>query len=251
MRVLKERANACDSNKKTKTQGAEFVIPDQGDLIMPDEPISNSGIPRIPETPEYGRDKPGLGSGEETQQRPFSLPPEPGKQAGATEGPSAEKPSPMDIAREGARQQPQLSPEELSDQVQKLKNQLGDVQNKLQNPDITNKFSQDHYEAMTRLITKMNPDMRTIAKNSEGVFNPPQHEKSEGVMNYITRWLNGSQQTLSQAMNYLSQDQSPNPAAFLQLQFGVQRAVQRGELFASIVGASVSGIKTIMSTQLG
>jgi hypothetical protein len=31
----------------------------------------------------------------------------------------------------------------------------------------------------------------------------------------------------------------------------VQRATQRGELFASIVGSTVSGVKTIMSTQLG
>jgi len=219
---------------------------------MPDEPISNPGVTPTPGTPEYGRDKPRLGEGEEAQEpKPFSLPPEPGIKQGAVQIPT-EKPSPMDVAREGARKPPQLSPEELSGQVQKLKGQLDDAQNNLQNPNITSKFTTDHYQALNRLVEKMNPDMQTIAKSSQGEFAAPKAVKGEPVLSFISRWIDGSQETLSQSLNYLSKGGgSTNPADYLKLQFGVQRATQRGELFASIIGASVSGIKTIMSTQLG
>lgn len=211
---------------------------------------NTSGVTPTPPTPEYGRDKPGLGAGEEAQEpKPFSLSPE-GKEAAET-APAA-KPTPMDVAREGAEKGAQkMTPEELNEQISKLKTQLGNVQTNLQNPNVTSRFTKDHYDALGKVAEKMNPDLRSIAKNTDGEFNPPQHIAKEPVLNYITRWINGSQETLSSAMNYIGTQKNPNPASFLKLQYSVQRAVQRGELFASVVGASVSGIKTIMSTQLG
>lgn len=217
---------------------------------MPDDPISNPGVPPTPRTPEYGPDKPRLGEGEEAQEpKPFALPPEGGKPE-PTET-AAERPSPMEVAGEAAKQRPQMSPEEVSDHIQQLQNKLGEINTNLQNPDVTNKFSNDHYEAMNRVVEKMNPDMRAIAKNSQGEFNPPQHVSGETVLNWVTRWINGSQGTLSNALNFLSKEKKPDPGTFLRLQYAVQRATQRGELFSSIVGASVSGVKTIMTTQLG
>lgn len=213
-------------------------------------PDSTSGVTPTPPTPEYGRDKPRLGAGEETQEpKPFSLGPE-GKEP--EQAAPAGKPTPMDVAREGAEKGTQrMTPEALNEQIAKLKNQLGNVQTNLQNPNITRRFTQDHYDALQKAAEKTTPDIRSIAKNTQGEFNPPQHIPNEPVLNYITRWINGSQETLSQAMNFIGTEKNPNPASFLKLQYSVQRAVQRGELFASIVGASVSGIKTIMSTQLG
>ncbi len=218
---------------------------------MVDSPTPNPGVTPTPPTPEYGRDKPRLGAGEEAQeQKPFSLEPQPGKEGGPQQV-STEKPSPMDLAREGAEKGTRMTPEELNNQLSQLKNRLNETQADLQNPTVTNKFTKDHYDALGKLVDKMNPDMRNIAKNSSGEFNPPQHISGEPVLNYITRWINGSQETLTSALNYVGKEKNPNPASFLKLQYSVQRAVQRGELFASIVGASVSGIKTIMSTQLG
>lgn len=218
---------------------------------MVDSPPPNPGVTPTPPTPEYGRDKPRLGAGEEAQeQKPFSLEPQPGKE-GAPQEVSTEKPSPMDLAREGAEKGNRMTPEQLNDQISQLKSRLNEAQADLQNPTVTNKFTKDHYDALSKLVEKMNPDMRNVAKNSKGEFNPPQHISGEPALNYITRWINGSQETLSSALNYVGKEKNPNPASFLKLQYSVQRAVQRGELFASIVGASVSGIKTIMSTQLG
>ncbi|MCH9626807.1 MAG: hypothetical protein S4CHLAM2_04380 [Chlamydiales bacterium] len=217
------------------------------------EDINNPGVTPTPPTPEYGRDKPGLGSGEEAQEpKPFSLPPEAGKEGAPVEANPSEKPSPMDMARENAgKTMEQMSPEQLGDHLNKLKTQLSTAQNNLQDPSVTSKFADEHYQALNKLVDKMNPDIRNIAKNSQGEFNPPQHMSGEPALNYITRWINGSQETLSSALNYVGKQKDPNPADFLKLQYSVQRAVQRGELFASIVGGTVSGIKTLMSTQLG
>ncbi|MCC5832927.1 MAG: hypothetical protein JJU12_07805 [Chlamydiales bacterium] len=213
-------------------------------------PDGTPGVTPTPPTPEYGRDKPRLGEGEEAQeQKPFSFGPE-GKEP--AESAPAEKPSPMEVAREGAEKGVQrMTPDQMNKQLAELKNQLGTVQTNLQNPNVTRQFTQDHYDALQKAAEKTNPEMRAIAKHTGGEFNPPQHLSNEPVLNYITRWINGSQQTLSQAMNFVGTQKNPDPASFLKLQYSVQRATQRGELFSSIVGASVSGIKTIMSTQLG
>lgn len=221
---------------------------------MADNPISNqisnSGVSPTQPTPPYGPDKPRLGAGEETQEpKPFTLGPE-----GAKEGPtqtSSDKPTPMEVAGDAARQQPQIPPEQLSENIVNLKDTLTNIQGRLQDPNTTQKFTTDHYEAMQRVSQKMNPDMQAIAKNSNGAFEPPQQKQGQSTLQYITQWINGSQGTLSNALDYLQNTKKPDITSYLRLQYAVQRATQRGELFASIVGSSVSGIKTIMSTQLG
>lgn len=220
-------------------------------MSTPSEPISNPPTQRIDPVQGPSEGKPALGAGEEAQEpKPFSLPPEPGKQTPSSEQIATGRPSPMDLAKEGGVNN-RMTPEELQNQITKLKSQLDEAQSNLQNPTVTNKFTQDHYTALQRLAEKMNPDMRNIAKNTNGEFNPTQHKAGEPVLNYITRWINGSQETLSQAINSVGTDKNPDVAKMLKLQYSVQRAVQRGELFSSIVGASVSGIKTVLSTQIG
>lgn len=217
---------------------------------MTDEPISNPGITPTPGVPEYGRDKPGLGEGEEAQQRPFSL-----GVAGEENAPlqvrPEQHPTPMEAAGDAAKQQRQVPPEELSQQINQLQDQFKSIQNQLQDSNITNTFTPDHFDALKKVTEKMNPDMGTIAKSSQGEFHPPQPAAGESMLNYVTQWLNGSQSTLSNALNFLQNTKKPEIGNYLRLQYAVQRATQRGELFASIVGSSVSGIKTIMSTQLG
>ncbi len=218
---------------------------------MPDAPIpSNPPVTPSPATPPTGEGPPRLDEGKEGQEpKPFSLAPEEGMTTPG-EVTKGEQRSPMDLAGETAQQKP-MNPEEIGGQINKLKGQLEDVQNDLRNPDITNEFSPDHYEAMNRLIEKANPDFRAVANNSETEFNPPAHQPGESVLSYVSNWLDGSQKTLSNSLDYLAKQKSPNIGGYMKLQYAVQRATQRGELFASIVGSSVSGIKTIMSTQLG
>lgn len=218
---------------------------------MPDNPINpNPGVTPIQPTPQYGQEKVGIGEGEEAAgQKPFSLPPEPGKTPpGGT--PSSVEPSPMAVA-EGSNRQKPLSTEELSEKMDQLQTRLKNAQTQLQNPHVTKSLSEDHYQALNRLTTKMNPDMQSIAQNSGSQFSPPTQGAKESPLSFITNWLNGSQQTLGNAVSYLSTVKKPDIASYLKLQYSVQRATQRGELFASIIGSSVSGIKTLMSTQLG
>ncbi len=78
-----------------------------------------------------------------------------------------------------------------------------------------------------------------------------QTEGGGNVLSRVVNWLGGAQGALGGALEYLKTTEKPDITSYLRLQYAVQRATQRGELFSSIVGSSVSGIKTIMSTQLG
>ena len=216
---------------------------------MVDNPISNPGVAR-PEPIHPNEPKPGLGTENGEQgQKPFTLGPE-GQNVIAE--PQSTYPSPMEVASDSARQQAPLAPEELNAQLVKLQNKLGDVQNKLQDTRVADNLTTDHYSAMQKLAQKMNPDMQAIAKSSKGQFEPPEQKPGKsGTVEYISQWLNGAQGTLGGALNYLQNTEKPDITSYFKLQYAVQRATQRGELFASIIGSSVSGIKTIMSTQLG
>ncbi len=210
---------------------------------------NSGGVSPTQPTPPFGPEKPRIGAGEEAQEpRPFNVGPQ---GSPATPESQTTKPSPMEVAGDAARQQGAVAPEELSDTLVKLQNQLGNIQDKIQDPNIASKFTDDHYTAMQKVTQKMNPDMQAIAKNSDGEFTPPTQKQGQGVVDWVSNWLDGAQGTLGGALDYLQNTEKPDITSYLKLQYAVQRASQRGELFASIVGSSVSGIKTIMSTQLG
>jgi len=216
---------------------------------MSNNPISNPGVSPTQPSPPYGPSRPSIGAGEEGQEKPFSLAPQ--GEGPSTEQPEKSRPSPMEIAGDTAQRQTAMPSEELTDQINKLKNNLGNIQNKLQDANVTNKFSDDHHTALQRITQKMNPDMQSIAKNSKGEFKTPEKTPGEGMLSYVSQWIGGAQDTLGGALDYLKTTQKPDITSYLKLQYSIQRATQRGELFASIVGSSVSGVKTIMSTQLG
>jgi len=214
---------------------------------MAPDPIHNPEPSRIEKTPEYGRDKPSVGAGEEAEEpKPFSLPPEQGKEGPASvEG--GDKTSPMEVAGE-AGQKPWPT-EQMQTNMEHLHQQLDDAKGKVQ--DQKNVLTEDHDKALSSLVDKLNPDYKRIAQNTGQEFHPATRGKGQGVRDYVVNWVNGSQENLTKALNYLSNMKQPDPAAYLKIQMSVQRATQRGELFASIIGSSVSGVKTIMSTQLG
>lgn len=216
---------------------------------MIDEPISNpptQPTPGVGPTPSpTGVPESGPGG---LEPRPFELPS--GPQAGKAAEAAPAKQSPMDLARDSAHAQG-WDPEDIQDNMKLLQTQLSDAGKKLQNTDVTRKFSDDHYAALNKLTEKMNPDMRQIAKLTEGEFSPPQPTKEGGALNHVLNWIGGAQDMLKGALQYAGTMKNPNPADMMRLQFAMHRATERGELFASIIGSTVSGIKTIMSAQLG
>lgn len=220
---------------------------------MADNPISTSSILPTPDDPAHvafpgaaGPSQPTGGPSGET--KAFSLP---NGQEGSGVAAISDKPSLMDLAKEGQTPVSKEQLSALSEQLNQLNTKLGGVKNSLQDPQTAQTLTKDHYDAFYTLIDKMNPDLNNLAKGGKTSFSSPEHQPDEPMLGYIIRWIDGSQQTLGETANYLSTQQTLNPSDFLKVQYASQRAVQRGELFASIVGTSVSGIKTIMSTQLG
>ncbi len=180
------------------------------------------------------------------QQVPFSLPQE-------SSSSSQQSPSPIAVASVRPEQVP--SAQDLLQQVQGLQGRFDTIHNQLNDGKTAALLSSDHWNAMNRVMMSMNPDLATIAKETGSTFHPPvvTRQGSSSLLQTVLNWVNGSQEVMRGALNYLStpQGDNPNPASYLKLQYSMQRATQRGELFSSIIGSSVSGIKTIMSTQLG
>lgn len=203
---------------------------------MPDPSVS--GIPPIQPTPNPDA-QPTLPAKEAGQQRPFTLGPEP---LGAESG----KATPMELAKDRSAQPP-WSQEELHDKLETSKIQYEGYSARLKGPE-GKKLTSDHLQALDKLEKKLSPDIKTIAEQTGGAFQP---KSGESGLDSIISWLGSAQDTFGGALGYLETAPNMSPGDFLKLQYSVQRAAQRGELFASVIGSSVSGIKTLMSTQLG
>lgn len=220
-------------------------------MTTPTDPIPGTS----PTQPIQGpTEKPPLGAEEVRgqEQRPFTLPRTPNPEAGQAAEAATTKPTPMQVMSDVEQQrQPPMNPEQLQDHLTRLKEGFAQAQSKLSNPANLAKLTDDHYKALTRWTEVLNPNLKTIAKNTDTEFSPIKKKKGETALSYVTRWIDGSQDTLTSALNFFSTQSNPNPASMLKIQYAVQRAVQRVELFSSIIGSSVSGVKTLMSTQLG
>ncbi|MEF9519525.1 hypothetical protein SBV45_01330 [Chlamydia crocodili] len=145
-----------------------------------------------------------------------------------------------------------LDSEELKEQINNLKERLWDAQSTLQNQD-QNKLSPEHFEAVSVIIDLINGDLSDIAEHTQQSLEKKTEEESDSVTRKMINWVSSGEEVLNRALLYFSDrnGERENLADFLKVQYAVQRATQRAELFASIVGTTVSSIKTIMTTQLG
>ncbi|AEG88022.1 hypothetical protein [Chlamydia psittaci] len=144
-----------------------------------------------------------------------------------------------------------LDSEELKEQINHLKERLWDAQSTLQQDQ--NKLSQEHFEAVSVIIDLINGDLNDIAEHTQQNLQNKTEEEHESVARKMVNWVSSGEEVLNRALLYFSDrnGERENLADFLKVQYAVQRATQRAELFASIVGTTVSSIKTIMTTQLG
>ncbi|ASD30227.1 hypothetical protein [Chlamydia abortus] len=144
-----------------------------------------------------------------------------------------------------------LDSEELKEQINNLKERLWDAQSTLQQDQ--NKLSQEHFEAVSVIIDLINGDLNDIAEHTQQNLQTKKEEEHESVARKMVNWVSSGEEVLNRALLYFSDrnGERENLADFLKVQYAVQRATQRAELFASIVGTTVSSIKTIMTTQLG
>lgn len=214
------------------------------------DPLSNPQIPRTEGVKDVTSDVPKVAGDDRGQEpQPFSLGPEPlPGQGQVTAAEQAGKPTPMQVAGEG-HGAPAIPKEELNSRMESLVEQLKNARDKVQQGEAN--LTPDHEKALSRLVQKLNPEFRNISNKMGVEYKPPVQQKKESVVGYVTKWIDGSQKTLSDALAAYSKVDNMDPASYFTLQAAVQRASERAELFASIVGAGVSGLKTIMSMQLG
>ncbi|WP_348663536.1 hypothetical protein [Chlamydia vaughanii] len=145
-----------------------------------------------------------------------------------------------------------LDSEELEEQINNLKERLWDANSTIQSHD-QNKLSPEHLEAVNLIIDLINGDLGEIAEHTQQDIEKKKKDESESVTRKMIDWVSSGEEVLNRALLYFSDrnGERENLADFLKVQYAVQRATQRAELFASIVGTTVSSVKTIMTTQLG
>lgn len=168
------------------------------------------------------------------------------------------RPSPMEMMRDRDSQlvdpevQEELDSEELQEQINYLKQRLWDAQTLLEERD-PSLLADEHREAMGVIIDLVEGDLRAIARETHQEVMQPKLTEDKSVTRRVIDWVSSGEEILNRALLYFSDrdGQSENFVDFLKVQYAVQRATQRAELFASIVGTTVSSIKTIMTTQLG
>ncbi|MEG0036890.1 MAG: hypothetical protein RSB82_00820 [Victivallaceae bacterium] len=182
-------------------------------------------------------------------------------------GPDAIKenfPGPMQMIAQ-CRDQEKSAPEfrmdddkisqELQDGIEKLKNELNDFRLQTRNWERTDQVEKERYDAMTLVMGLINEDLSVVARETgqQSIVKKSEEKKEASVFRKVVDWVSTGEEVLNRAMIYLSgKNGEPSDIVdFLKIQYAVQRATQRAELFASIVGTSVSSIKTIMTTQLG
>lgn len=166
------------------------------------------------------------------------------EESAATEKP----PSLMELAGQMGRSK-EITQESVQNQLSQLQDTLAGAKDQLQKPGVA--LRPDQEKAFDKLVDKMNGSMSQIAKHSDSEFVPKKQAAGQKMVDFLTDWIDGSQKTMGKALSSVSKMENPGPADLMNLQYSVQKASQRAELFSSIIGASVSGIKTIMSTQLG
>lgn len=220
-------------------------------MVGPINPDVNPTDPTH-KVPGADRDKPSTGKEDlERGQRQFSLPTE---QAGQTEGAqNVSEPSPMDLARESAKQE--QSPEELSKEIQgqitKVNESLEKANTQLRDPSVQSELTPDHYTAFTKVANSIQGDLRTVAKYTGTEVSTPEKKKGDNPLSFLLNLVQGSQGGFQQALGALSQQKNPTITQLYSIQFAVQRASQKAELLASSISAGVGAIKSIMAMQLG
>lgn len=214
------------------------------------DPLHNPGPTPTPGVTPPGSQDPMKGSDMEAIPK-FTLPPEP--LPGQPSVVAEQRPSPLELAKqmEEEGKSARWTPQEMQDRLTLLQTHLQTVSTQLESPKATGKLTPEHFNALNQIVDKMNPDMRSMAKYAGVDFAPVTQKKGEGVLSYLLNWVSGTQQMTNNSLSALAGATKPDPAEMLKLQFIAQRSLERTELMSSVISSSVSGIKTLMSMQLG
>lgn len=218
------------------------------------DPLRNPGVspsekakpvepsPPTTEEPTVLGDK----AGPQGQPKPFNLPePSSASQASGTQ------PSVMELQAQGQK----ISPQDVSEKLNNLNNKFGNVSQVMsENAELIKKYpgmnlKKEQLSELRNNMGGLNEDLRTIASLTGSKYQAP--KESDSLSKMVLDFIQGGQSQYEKSLQYLSNVKNPNPADMLRLSYTVQRATQKTELFSSIISSGVSGIKTLMGTQLG
>ncbi|MBF5050670.1 Uncharacterized protein CLAVI_000285 [Candidatus Clavichlamydia salmonicola] len=181
-----------------------------------------------------------------------------------------ELPGFMDLVREGSEQDTStnkgshsidsLDVGEIQGDIRGLQKELDNLHHQVRSQSGQGQLDAEHYEAGKGLMANSNQDFKEIAavtkqQHDETAIKALEEDPSTPFLDKFSDWMTSGEKTLAGALSFISDParatEQASMADFLKLQYAVQRATQKTELFAGIVGAVVTGIKTLMTTQLG
>lgn len=168
-------------------------------------------------------------------------------------------PSPMHMIKDQQEQNSktsivssdELNTNVLSDQISQLKGSFSNLALRIE--DSSQNFDDKDTQQALQVMEILNQDLLEIANNTNQKESKSFEEETPGFIHKALNWCYSGEQILHNALLFLSdqKDSFSSLGDYLKLQYAVQRATQRTELFASIMGITISSIKTIMTTQLG
>lgn len=139
----------------------------------------------------------------------------------------------------------------LSNQIAQLKGSFSDLALNIENT--SQVFDDKDTHQVLQVMHLLDQDLSEIANNTNQQDGQHLEDESKTFVHKALNWCYSGEQILHNALLFLSEqkDSFSSLGDYLKLQYAVQRATQRTELFASLMGITISSIKTIMTTQLG
>ena len=160
--------------------------------------------------------------------------------------------SPMDLAKQPISPSAPPSLESVSAQMQTSSSSLGDLQNKLNTPNLKLKPSQKYL--LRNKLQEANSQIRTVAEKSGVEVGDPVNTLSRNnpVGKFLALITDGQSQLESAQMmlNQRAKKGPLNPADLLMMQFKLTKAQQEIEYSSVLLSKAIDDIKVILNIQI-
>jgi hypothetical protein len=209
--------------------------------------MSQNLNPQVPRIDQVEAARPLEGTGEETVSgKPFSS----YMEEAPTSGTQNSNVSPMDLARPATSPSAPPTVESVTTQMQAASSSLGDLQNKLNTPNLKLKPSQKYL--LRNKLQEAHSQIRQVAEKAGVDVGPPPSPLTRNnplgkFLSMLTDGeakLNSAQQTIASFKGQLQ------PADLLLMQYKLTRAQQEIEYSSVLLSKAVDDIKTIFNIQI-
>ena len=169
-----------------------------------------------------------------------------------TAQPTGSSVSPMELSKQSISPSSPPTLESITSQMQTSSSSLGDLQNKLNTPNLKLKPSQKYL--LRNKLQEANSQIRTVAeKTGVEVGDPVNTLSTNNPVGKFLALITDGQTQLESAQTMLQQraKQAPmNPAELLMMQFKLSKAQQEIEYSSVLLSKAVDDIKVIFNIQI-